>query len=83
MKDVLSKLFIFLGKANSENGDPSNMRVLAFYAHAVLIPALAFALIYIVISKGDVTALATIIVGYLLGMAGVKAYQKGKENEPK
>jgi len=79
MKETLTKLFSFLGKANSEGASPSNMRVLAFYSHIILVPALAFAEIYIVLTKGDVSLLSGIIVGYLLSMAGIKAYQKKDE----
>lgn len=80
MKEFISKLFVFIGKANSEGVNPSNIRVLAFYAHFLLIPTLAFATIYAVIVGKDVVALAGIDTAYLFGIAGVKAYQKGKED---
>lgn len=81
VKTGLSKLFVFLGKANSEdNGNPSSTRVNVFIALTQWSAALTFGFIYTVICyQSLILAYAGILSGLAAGILGLKVAQKGKE----
>ena len=80
MKNPFSKFFTFLGKANSENGQPSNMRVIVMYSAFLFSTVLTFALAYVCFKYPDlILGLAAIVSGLFTSIIGLKAYQKGKE----
>ncbi len=81
MKQALSKLFTFLGKALSEdNGNPSSTRVNLSYAIWILIPCVAFTLIYTVIAYQNLlTYVLDAILVFISGLYGLKVVHKGKE----
>lgn len=81
MKKAFSKLFAFLGKANSEYGQPSNMRVIVMYSAFLFSSAITFTLIYVCVTFPDlILGMAAIVSGLLTTLFGWKAYQKGKES---
>lgn len=81
MRNVLSKLFIFLGKALSEdNNVPSSARIFNFYAVTILIPCVAFTLIYVTLCyKELIGATLDAVLLFVAGIFGLKVLQKGKE----
>jgi len=83
----MKKFFEWLGKANSEdNGNPSNIRFNITYAVMILIPCIAFVLVWVAIKYEDlITVVLTVILGFLTSLFGIKNLQKGKEQniEPK
>lgn len=82
MKEALSKLFIFLGKALSEdNKNPSSTRIQNFVVVLILIPCIAFTMIYVTIKyESLIVAVLTAILGFITAAMGIKVWQKGKEN---
>jgi hypothetical protein len=80
---TLSKLFTFIGKANSEdNSHPSAARLNQFYASTILVLCVAFGFVYVVVTptlSGSIFSYLTVIIGYLLTLAGFKVWQKTKE----
>lgn len=78
---ALSSFFKWLGKANSEdNGNPSNTRFNVSYAVIILIPCIAFTLLYVVFEYKDLIEATLIsILTFLTGLYGIKVFQKGKE----
>ena len=84
MRSALRKLFEFLGKANSENGEPSNMRVIVMYSAFLFSSGLTFTLVYVTIQHPDlILGMSAVMAGLLTSILGWKAYQKGKENSEK
>ena len=82
MKKALSKLFGFLGKANSENGEPSNMRVIVMYSAFLFSTSLTFVFVYVAINHESlILGMAGIISALLTTIFGWKVYQKGKESQ--
>jgi len=81
MKKIFSKIFGFLGKALSEdNGLPSSARLIVFISFFVLIPCIAFALVYTFLTAKDISvSVLTAVLAFLSSLFGIKAYQKGKE----
>ena len=81
MRQALSKLFTFLGKGLSEdNGNPSSTRINLSVAIWILIPCVAFALIYTVIFyQSLLTYVLDAILVFISGLYGLKVVQKGKE----
>lgn len=82
MKKTLTKLFAFLGKGLSEdNQNPSYLRIIGFYVFIILIPCVAFTLIYVVLQyENIVVAVLAAVLAFLTSVLGIKAYQKGKES---
>jgi len=82
MKQALSKFFAFLGKTMSESdGSPSQARFNNFYAIIILIPCVAFTLIYTTFNYKDLlTYVLDAILLFIGGIFGLKVYQKSKEN---
>lgn len=85
MKNLLGKLFKYLGKANSEdNGNPSNTRVIIFYSFFLIIPCVAFSLLYVTIEiKTETLILGALglVLSFLAGLLGIKRSQK-KDEKP-
>ena len=77
------KFFEWLGKALSEdNGNPSSMRLNVIYAVIILIPCVAFALIYTVIYYKDLlTYVLDAVLLFVGGLFGVKVWQKKNETD--
>ena len=82
MKKALSKLFTFLGKALSEdNKNPSSTRIQNFVVIIILIPCIAFTLIYVTVKyESLIVAVLTAILGFVTAAMGIKVWQKGKEH---
>ncbi len=72
----------FICKALSEsNGNPSSARLNVFIAVLILIPSVAFTLIYVTLEKPEMIASTlTTVVALVASMLGLKVLQKGKEN---
>lgn len=85
MKQALSKLFTFLGKALSEdNGNPSQIRLTTGATYTFLIPAITFGFVWVVIHHPDLVILyLTSLLAFLGSLIGLKVMQKGKEDAPK
>lgn len=81
MKSALSKLFAFLGKALSEdNKNPSSTRIQNFVVIIILIPCIAFTLVYVTLKyESLIIAVLTAILGFVTAAMGIKVWQKGKE----
>ena len=82
MKAALSKLLTFLGKALSEdNQNPSSTRIQNFVVIMVLIPCIAFTLVYVTVKyESLIVAVLTAILGFVTAAMGIKVWQKGKEH---
>lgn len=83
MKNILSKLFKFLGdSAREDNGNVSNVRVIVLISFLFLIPAIAFTLVYTTLKYDSmVVAVLAAILTFLSSLLGIKALQKGKEEK--
>ena len=83
MKQALSKLFVWLGKMMSEDNDhPSQIRFSNFYAIIILIPCVAFCLIYVtVVYSGLITYVLDAILIFIGGLFGLKVAQKVSEQK--
>lgn len=81
MKNILSKFFKFLGDMlREDNGNPSSMRWIVFISFMVLIPCIAFALVYSFLTAKDIAvSVLAAVLAFLSSLVGIKAYQKGKE----
>jgi hypothetical protein len=81
MKNALSKLFEFLGKANSEApGEPSSARLNIFIAVVILVPCIAFTLIYVVTNYPEqIQAVLNAILLFVAGLYAGKVIQRTKE----
>lgn len=83
VKRGIEALSRFIGKANSEaDGSPSNMRVIVFYSFLILIPCVAFVLVYVtVVIKQEtlIIAVLTLVIGFLGTLLGIKKSQKKNE----
>ena len=81
MKNALSKLFAFLGKANSETPEePSSARVNIFIAVITLVPCIAFTLIYVVINYPEqIQAVLNAVLLFVAGLYAGKIIQRTKE----
>lgn len=82
MKKIFSKLFVFLGKALSEdNNHPSSARVIVLFVFIILIPCVAFTLVWVAIKYENLIAVVLAsVLGFLTSIMGIKAYQKGRES---
>jgi heme O synthase-like polyprenyltransferase len=81
MRKALVTLFKYLGRANMENGEPSNMRVIVMYSAFLFSSALSFTMIYVTICYPNLLlGMAAIVSGLLTSILGWKAYQKSKES---
>lgn len=82
---ALTNLFKFFGKMQSEdNGLPSQARFNNFYAIIILIPCIAFVLIYTVLNYKDILAyVLDAILLFVSSLFGLKVWQKSKEGEEK
>ena len=83
MKTALSKLFVWLGKMMSEdNGSPSQVRFSNVYAIIILIPCIAFCLIYVtIVYSGLITYVLDAILIFIGGLYGLKVAQKSSEQK--
>lgn len=81
MRAALSKLFTFLGKALSEdNKNPSSTRIQNFVVIIILLPCIAFTLVYVTLKyESLIVAVLTAILGFVTAAMGIKVWQKGKE----
>lgn len=82
MRKLFSTLFKFLGKGLSENnGQPSSIRIMVFYAFVLWSTGIFIGLIVTIFLYRElwVTVLG-MILGGMFSLVGVKAYQKGKES---
>lgn len=77
------KFFEFIQKALSEdNGNPSSTRLNVFFAVLQWAPAVTAGFIIVLLSYPDfILTYLTALLGGLLGLLGLKVYQKGKESD--
>lgn len=83
MKNLFWKTLIFLRRMMSEdNGNPSSARFFNFYAVIILIPCVAFVLLFVTLNYRDlITATLDAILLFITGIFGLKVWQKGKEKQ--
>lgn len=83
MRQSLSKLFVWLGKAQSEDNEhPSSMRMNITNLSFQWVSVISIVTIWTAYKHPEyILALAGLLVGGILGALGVKAYQKGKEQD--
>lgn len=83
MKNLFWKILTFLRKMMSEdNGNPSSARFFNFYAVIILIPCIAFVLIYVTLNYRDlITATLDAVLLFITSIFGLKVWQKGKEEQ--
>ena len=83
MKNAISKFFAWLGKGLSEdNGNPSTIRIVVFYASLLWVTAIFIGILVTVFYYRELwLAVLGMILGGLFSLLGVKAYQKGKEQD--
>ena len=83
MKTLFWKVLTFLKQMMSEdNGNPSAARYFNFYAVMILVPCIAFVLIYVTLNYRDlITATLDAVLVFIMGIFGMKVWQKDKENK--
>lgn len=83
MRNALSKLFLFIGKSlREDNGNPSSMRLQTFITIIILIPCIAFAVVYTALKYQSILVpIVTAVLAFLSSILGIKAWQKGKEEK--
>lgn len=76
------KFFEFIRKALSEdNGNPSSMRLNSFLVVFQFSVVMSFGFVWVIIYHPDlVLAYAGLLLSAVLGVLGIKTWQKGKEN---
>ena len=79
--DALGKMWVYLGKANSEdNGHPSSTRLNVFFALSQWSLVISFGFILVVLFYGSlILAYLGILAGLVAGLLGLKILQKPKE----
>jgi len=77
------KFFEFLRKVNSEdNGNPSSMRTIAFMVCAQFSLVLSFGFVMAIFKHPElVIAYAGLLLSVILGVLGIKGWQKDKEEK--